>query len=70
MFAYLGWTIAYNNSDWVAVYLNLQQSRRRWDMIARVLERMGATVRAQGDMYKSVAQSLILYGSDIWVVTG
>ena len=39
-------------------------------MVARVLERMGATVRAQGDMYNSVAQSLLLYGSDIWVVTG
>ena len=39
-------------------------------MIARVLERTGATVRAQGEKYKAVAQSVILYGSKIWVVTG
>ena len=45
-FPYLGWKIAYNNSDWVAVYLNLRTSWRRWGMIVRVLERTGATVRS------------------------
>ena len=39
-------------------------------MVARVLENTEATVRSRGLMYKSVAQSVILYGSDIWVVTG
>ena len=39
-------------------------------MLARVLERTGETVRARGAMYKSVAQSVLLYGSKIWVVTG
>ena len=38
-------------------------------MISRVIERTGATVRSQGEMYKAVAQSVLLYGSDIWVVT-
>ena len=36
-FPYLGWTIAYNSSDWAAVYQNLRKSRRRWWMIAGVL---------------------------------
>ena len=27
-------------------------------------------MRAQGIMYKEVAHSVILYGSEIWVVTG
>ena len=39
-------------------------------MVARLLENTEATVRSRGLMYKSVAQSVILYGSDIWVVTG
>ena len=39
-------------------------------MIARVLERMGATVHARVAMYKAMAQSVLLYVSEIWVVTG
>ena len=38
-------------------------------MISRLLESMGETVRSQGTMYKAVAQSVILYGKDSWVVT-
>ena len=61
-FPYLGHIIAYNNSNWVAVYLNLRKARMRWVVITRVLERTGATVRAWGAMYKAVAQLLLLYG--------
>ena len=39
-------------------------------MVARVLERMGAKVWAWGSMYKAVAQSILFYGREIWVVTG
>ena len=39
-------------------------------MIERVLERTGATVRSQGENYKAVAQSVLLYGSKRWVLTG
>ena len=39
-------------------------------MIVRVLGRMGATVQAQGSMYKALDQSVLLYGSESWVVTG
>ena len=56
--------IAYINSDWEAVYLNLHKARRRWGMIARVLEMMGATVRAREEMYKAVAQLVLLYVSE------
>ena len=55
-FPYLGRKIAYNNSDWTAVYQNLEKARRRWGMIARVMVKTGAIVRAQGIMYKSVTQ--------------
>ena len=39
-------------------------------MIARVLAKTGATVRDHEMMYKAVSQSVMLYVSDIWVVTG
>ena len=38
-------------------------------MVARELENTGATVRAQGEMYKAVNQSVLLYNSESWVVT-
>ena len=38
-------------------------------MIVRVLERMGGNVQARGAMNKAVVQLVLLYGSDIWVVT-
>ena len=38
-------------------------------MIVRVLERTGVTVQALGKMYKAVVQSVLLYGSESWVVT-
>ena len=60
-FPYLGWTIAYNNSDWEEVYQNLRKVRRWWEMVERVLERTGATVWSQGAMYKSLAQLVLLY---------
>ena len=39
-------------------------------MIVRVLERTGAMVRARGAIYKAVAQLVLLYGSESWVVNG
>ena len=39
-------------------------------MLARVLDSIGATMRYRGEMYKTVAHSVLLYGSESWVVTG
>ena len=38
--------------------------------MARVLTKTETIVRAWGVMYKAVSQSVMLYVSDIWVVTG
>ena len=69
-FPYLRQTITYNNSDWAEVYPNLQKARRWWGMISTVLERTGEKVRSRGEMYKAVTQLVLLYVSEIWVVTG
>ena len=59
-FPYLGQTIAYNNSDWAAVYQNLRKYQRQWGVVARVVESTGERVQAQGEMYKAVAQLVLL----------
>ena len=42
----------------------------RCGVISKVLVKTGSTLQAWGMMYKVVAQSFLLYGSDSWVVTG
>ena len=37
-------------------------------MIARVLVKTGAMMRSHGMMYKAVAKSVLLYGSESWVL--
>ena len=59
----MGRTIAYNNSDWAEVYLNIRKAWRWWGMIARVLERTGSTVWERIAMYTTVSQLVLLYGS-------
>ena len=69
VFPYLGRTITYNNSDWATVYQNFRKARRRWGMIARVLESTGTAVWAWRAMYKEVAQLVLLYEIESWAVT-
>ena len=38
-------------------------------MIVRVLSKIGSTVQERWAMYKKMAQSLLLYVSESWVVT-
>ena len=52
------------------MYKNMNNVRMRWGMIAGVLANTVETVQTYGIMYKAVAQSVILYGSESWVVTG
>ena len=49
---------------------NLRKAQRQWGMIERVLVKTEAMVRDRGMMYKAVEQSVLLYDSEIWVVTG
>ena len=39
-------------------------------MISKVLMKMGAMGRARGVLYTAVAQTVLQYGSNSWVVTG
>ena len=69
-FPYLGRTVAYNNSNWEALYQNLRKDQRRWGMLAKVLTKSGAVVWSQEMIYKTVVQTVLPYGSKIWVAMG
>ena len=68
-FRYLGRELSFNNSDWPALFRQLQKARQRWGLLSRVLEHQGASIRAKGLFYKTIVMSVLLYGSETWVVT-
>ena len=39
-------------------------------MVAKLVTKIGSTVWAQGVLYKAFVQKVLLYGINIWVVTG
>ena len=51
---YLGRTVAYNNSDWEALYQNIKKARRQWLMVAKVLTKAGAVLRSSSIVYKAL----------------
>ena len=55
-FPYLWQSISYNSINSPEVYQYLKKAWRLWGMITRLLEKMVATVRACGIMYKAVDQ--------------
>ena len=40
-----------------------------WGVVAKVIGKMRDLIMARAMMYKVVVQAVILYGSEIWVVT-
>ena len=69
-FPYLSRTIEYKNYDWADVYHSLQKSQRRWEVISKVMVNTGEMVRACGMLYKTVAQTVLLYGRNSCVLKG
>jgi hypothetical protein len=68
-FQYLGRTITSRDSDWMAARRNLHKARQRWMCISRVLARESATPRISALFYKATIQTVLLFGSETWVIT-
>ena len=66
---YLKQMSTYNNNDWAALYINLSKAQRRWGVLAKVLGKMESPIKARAMMYKATVQAVLLYDSEIWVVT-
>jgi len=68
-FLYLGRVIACDDTDWPAVQKNLSKARKRWAQFSRLLRREGANPRVSGLFYKAAVMSVLLYGSETWVIS-
>ena len=67
--SYLIRTDVYNDCDWEALYGNLRKVHRRCGILAIVLGKTGAPIKAPLVMCKAVVKTLLLYRIEIWVVT-
>ena len=55
--------------DWTAVIHKLAKARTVWQRISRILRRKGERLRVYGFFFKAFVQSVLLFGTETWVVT-
>jgi len=68
-FRHLGRPILANDQDTGAIRYNLSRAQAKWQMLARILTMEGAKPKIMGRFYLAVVQSVLLYGSETWVLT-
>ena len=68
-FTYLGRELTTSDNDLQACMRNLAKAKAKWGAISRVLKRDGATVPYRSRIYLIVVATVLLYGSETWVVT-
>ena len=67
-FRYLGRVLTAGDNDWLAVVGNLGKARKSWGRLSRVLSQEGGNPKVSGIFYKAVAQSLLLFRAETWVL--
>ena len=68
-FRYLGLTLSSANDDCPVVERNLRRARVKWGRLAKILGREGFYKRMAGRFYVTLVQTVLLFGSDTWVLT-
>jgi hypothetical protein len=68
-FKYLGRILDNKDSDIPAVEQNLRKARQKWGRISRILSKESAKPRVMASFYKAIVQSVLLYGSESWVIS-
>jgi hypothetical protein len=68
-FKYLGQILSDDDSDEPCVERNLKRAKQQWGMICGILSNEPASPEVMASFYKSVVQSVLLYGSESWVLT-
>ena len=68
-FKYLGRVLTEGDDDWLAVVGNLRKARRSWGRLSQVLGREGADPKVSRTFYTLVAQVVLLFGAETWVLT-
>ena len=68
-FRYLGRILDENDDGNHALQRQLARARTKWGRIAAVLRSQGMKPRAMGYFYKAIVQTILLYGSETWVLS-
>ena len=68
-FKYLGRILSEDDSDDAAIKYNLQKAREKWGRIGKILSKKDANNKTMGSFYKAIIQSVLLYGSESWVIS-
>jgi hypothetical protein len=58
-----------DDDDWPVVLRNMAKAWQRWAYISRILRWEGATPRISAMFCKAVVQTVLLFGSEYWVLT-
>jgi hypothetical protein len=68
-FRYLGRILSQDDHDLSACVRNIQRAKEKWATVSRVLKREGASKKSFARFYLVIVSTVLLYGSDTWVVT-
>ena len=68
-FKYLGRILEESDEDWLALQGNICRARQKWGRIGKILSKEKANPRTMSAFYKAIVQSVLLYGSESWVLT-
>ena len=68
-FRYLGRVSTVGDYGWLAIVGNLGKARKSWGHLSWVLRREGADPKVSVNFYKAVAQAVLLFGEETWVLT-
>ena len=55
--------------DWLAVVGNLGKAQKIWGRLSLILIREGEDPEVSGKFYKAVAQAVMMFRADTWVIT-
>ena len=55
--------------DWIVVVGNLGKARKSWGRLSCVLGWDGEELNVSGKFYNAVAQAVLLFGEETWVLT-
>ncbi len=69
VFRYLGRLLSQDDDDIQAVRSQLCKARGTWARIGQVLRRENAPPQVSAKFYKAIVQSVLLYGSETWVLS-
>ena len=68
-FRYLGRMLAQDDSDDMAAYARLEQTKKVWARFSHLLRANGASAKTMGRFYRTVLQQTLLFGSATWVLS-